>query len=112
MKLSSKAVKSYKKAQSLFNIEKNNYNLKDAMNKALLPNILFFGTYQQELVYICNIEKTLTRNGEINFSKFILINEVMKRMYGSKMYPYEFKRNENILVNLKTMPDKDRLESA
>lgn len=82
------------------------------MNNALLPNILFWGTYQQELVYICSLEKTFTNKGEINFGKFILVNEVMRRMYGSKSYPYEFKRNENILVNLKTMPDKTKLEMA
>lgn len=97
IKLAGKYDKIYKNYQNLFKLQNNCINLKNSMNESLLPNCLFFGTYQQELVYICQMEKTFTKEQKININKFNLINEVIKRMIGSNQYPYDYKKNDNIL---------------
>lgn len=111
LNLSKKYNNLYKEIQKLFSLERNNANLRDSMNNAIYPLCLFFGTYQKELNYICEIEQTFDQN-KINIRKFILIYESIKRMIVSRNYPYDYKRNEEVQMFQKSFPNTILLEKC
>ena len=102
----------FEKIRQIFVIDNRQLELKRLQMSARYPMIPFLGVYLQEILYLCEKEKTTqTSTGKINIFKFRTVHKIMEKVLNIKNYPYNFYQDQGTLQLLETLPSSQVLET-